>query len=215
MKHLDNHTPTKQKLLNVLKREDYSSIKEVMEHFAISEIAVRKHLRELIGRGFVKEKVVKQEIGRPYHLYSLTSKGHGTFPNQHEQLPLELLRDLEELKGEVAVNDLLLKRKQREEVELTKRMQNVTFDQKVEQMVEYQNEKGYMIEYEKTTDGNYAIKNYNCPIYNLASSYGQICNHEKEMYRNVFTGSTVDSDACLTTGDHFCCWIIKKPDVSK
>lgn len=212
---MNTHTSTKQKLLHVLKREDCMSMKEIMGHFTISEIAIRKHLRELVSQGFMKEKAVKQEIGRPYHLYSLTTKGHGTFPNQHEQLPLELLKDLEDIKGNEAVNDLLLRRKQREEVKIIHQLTEADFDDKVQHMIAYQNEKGYMIEYEITVTGDYAIKNYNCPIYNLASSYRQICNHELEMYRNIFKESKVDSVSCLTSGDHLCSWIIEKPAGNK
>lgn len=215
MKDLNKHTSTKQKLLHVLKRKDCMSMKEIMVHFAISEIAIRKHLRELVSQGFMKEKAVKQEIGRPYHLYSLTTKGHATFPNQHEQLPLELLKDLEAIKGNEVVDDLLLRRKQREEVEIIQQLAEANFDDKVQHLIGYQNAKGYMIEYEKTADGDYAIKNYNCPIYNLASSYQQICNHELEMYRNIFEESKVDSSSCLTTGDHYCCWVIKQPVENK
>lgn len=207
---MNMRTPTKQKLLNVLKREHESSIKDIMVHFDISEIAVRKHLRELISQGFIEEQSVKQEIGRPFHLYTLTSKGHATFPNQHEQLPLELLQDLEDLKGRKAVNDLLLRRKKREEAELLTELADKSFDKKVHHIMQHQTKKGYMIEYEKTAEGDYTIKNFNCPIYNLASSYAQICRHEMEMYQHIFDNGLVDSDACLTKGDTCCSWMIKQ-----
>src|SRR5699024_8418222 len=121
---------------------------------------------DLIRQGFVKEKIVKQDIGRPFHLYSLTGKGHDTFPNQYEQLPMELLKDLEALHGKEAVQALLLKRKEREEEELISRLEDIDFDEKIERIVEVQKEKGYMLEYEKTASGDYEIKNYNCPIFN-------------------------------------------------
>ena len=208
---MNKRTSTKEKILHILKKDSEISIKELMEYFSISEVAVRRHLNDLLRQGFVKEKIVKQDIGRPFHLYLLTAKGHNTFPNQYEQLPMELLQDLEELQGEEAVKDLLLKRKEREEAEFVSQMENIDFDEKVKRIAEIQQEKGYMIEYEKTASGDYEVKNFNCPIFNLASNYGQICNNEKDIYRNIFPDSKVKAQSCMTKGAKYCCWTITKP----
>lgn len=190
------------------------SIKEVLEHFTISEVAIRRHLNDLIRQKLVKERIVKQEIGRPFHLYSLTTKGHETFPNQYSDLPVELLRDLESIQGKEVVNELLQKRVNREEEEMGQKMQDASFDEKMALMAEVQESKGYMIEYEKLADGDYEVKNFNCPIYNIASNYRQICHYEKDMMRNIFPDSKVKPDACMTYGDQYCCWYISKPKTS-
>lgn len=207
---MQHRTTTKQKLLNVLKRLHDSSMKEIMVHFSISEVAVRRHLAELIRQDFIKERIVKQEIGRPYHIYTLTVRGHGTFPNQYEQLSVELLDDLEALQGREAVQAVLLRRKIREEAEIASLIAGEDFDGKIQKIVEHQNKKGYMIEYEQKEDGNYEMKNYNCPIYNLASSYREICRNEKEMLSAVLDDSGVVSESCMTSGGNYCCWVIEK-----
>src|SRR5690625_3374032 len=155
------HTTTKEKILHILKKDSEIAIKDLMDYFSISEVAIRRHLNDLIRQGFVKERIEKQEIGRPYYLYSLTGKGHDTFPNQYDQLPIEILQDLEALQGKKAVTDLLLKRKEREEREFSVQLQNENFDKKIKKIVDLQEEKGYMIEYGKTADGGYEIKNFN------------------------------------------------------
>src|SRR5699024_670235 len=125
---------------------------------------IRRHLNDLIRQKLVKERIVKQEIGRPFHLYSLTTKGHETFPNQYPDLPVELLRDLESIQGKEVVNELLQKRVNREEEEMGQKMQDASFDEKMELMAELQESKGYMIEYEKLADGDYEVKNLNYRI---------------------------------------------------
>lgn len=205
---------TKEKILYTLKKDDEMSIKDVLENFTISEVAIRRHLNDLIRQKLVKERIVKQEIGRPFHLYSLTTKGHETFPNQYADLPVELLRDLETIQGKEVVSELLQKRVNREEEEMRQRLQDASFDEKMELMAELQESKGYMIEYEKLPDGDYEVKNFNCPIYNIASNYRQICHYEKDMMRNVFSDSEVKPDACMTYGDQYCCWYISKPKTS-
>src|SRR5699024_3358644 len=128
------------------------SIKEVLEHFTISEVAIRRHLNDLIRQKLVKERIVKQAIGRPFHLYALTTTGQETFPNQYPDLPVELLRDLESIQGKEVVNELLQKRVNREEEEMGQKMQDASFDEKMELMAELQESKGYMIEYEKLAE---------------------------------------------------------------
>lgn len=202
---------TKEKLLYILKKDQTRTIRELMVYFTISEIAVRKHLNELERQGFIQSEVVKQKIGRPYHTYQLTDRGHQTFPNQYETLPLELLADLEVLQGKQGVYDLLNKRMIREQASFLKEVKHYNFDEKVAEIAKIQDEKGYMIEYDKQEDGSYEMINFNCPIINIASAYKQICLNEKKMLGNVFTDSVVASETCITNGDHFCKWTISKP----
>lgn len=204
---------TKEKILQCLKldREHESTLKEIVVHFTISETAVRKHLQELISQGYIRERTIKQEIGRPYHLYSLTSKGHLTFPNQHDDLPLQMLRDLEEVGGQHVVNELLLKRKEREQDVLVKEIEHVSFAEKVKELTRIQNDRGYMMEFEETSEGDYELTNYNCPIYNIASCYDQICTNEKNMLTNIFPKSDVDFHSCIATGGKYCGWHITNP----
>lgn len=204
--------PTKQKILNILKKDANSTIKEIMEHFSISEIAVRRHIRDLVQQGFIKENKIKQEIGRPYYTYELTDKGHETFPNQYEQLPVELLQDLEAVQGRQAVKEVLDKRKEREETFYLSEIEQVDhFDDQISTISRLQSEKGYMTEYEKLDNGDYIIKNYNCPILNLASSYGRVCRNEKEVFAKIFPNSKVISEKCMTKGEHYCKWVITRP----
>src|SRR5690625_4999843 len=141
-----------------------------MVYFDISEIAVRKHLAELEQQGFIRRKEIKQDIGRPYYIYTLTEKGHQTFPNQFEQLPLEILQDLEDSQGKRAVNALLKQRKSREVETFQTELGDKSFDDRIAAMAKIQDEKGYMIEYEKNAAGDYDVKNYHCPIINIAST---------------------------------------------
>lgn len=57
---MSKRTPTKQRLLTILKKANDLTITEIMKHFTISEIAVRKQLHELVQQGFVKQQSHKQ-----------------------------------------------------------------------------------------------------------------------------------------------------------
>lgn len=206
---------TKDKILELLKKEVKISMKDLSEHFTISEVALRRHINDLIRQNLVQEEEVKQEIGRPYFVYSLTREGHNTFPNQYDQLPVELLRDLEDLYGKEAIEKLLQRRKEREEKELSSHLEGLSFDEKVEKLFQFLEQKGYMLEYEKTDEGNYEIKNYHCPIYNISSNYNQVCRYEKELYKTLFPDSEVTDRSCMSKGNHHCYWVITNPEAKK
>jgi len=212
VRRMKNLTSTKQKLLNILKKDGVCTIGEIMKGFTISEIAVRKHIHELEQQGFITKNTNKQKLGRPYYTYQLTEKGHGTFPNQYEKLPLELLQDLEELQGKEAVNALFSKRLEREKHEMEKSIGKDSFEEKLSKVAKIQNEKGYMVEVEESDDGDYIITNYNCPIANIASAYNQVCTNEQKVFEEVFSSSEVVSQTLITKGHNFCRWVIKKPE---
>src|SRR5699024_9198812 len=189
---------TKEKILHILKKDDEVTIKELLEYFTISEVAIRRHLNDLIRQKFVRERVVKQEIGRTVHTYALSTKGHETYPNQYQELPVEIVPDGEEMENQEAVNDVSKRLVDRDEDEIKEKTDGATFDEKIALMADVKERKGYMIEYEKLANGQYSFKNFNCPIYNVSSNYRQICHYEKDMVRNVFPGSHVVADACMT-----------------
>jgi len=203
---------TKDKILMVLKKRHELSMKELVTYFTISETAVRKQLNELLRQDFAQERIVKKEIGRPYYLYKLTSKGHEAFPNHNDQLPIQLLEDLKESEGEAAVSRLLKTRQVREAKELREVTPADSFKNKIEQLIAYQEEKGYIIDMDEDEEGNIQIINYHCPIFNLASEYDVICSHEREIYRDIFPDSEVISHENLSAGGKCCKWTITNPD---
>lgn len=196
----------------MLKKEHTSTMREIMRHFSISEIAVRKHINILLQEGFIQEEAKKQEIGRPYYVYTLTKKGHQTFPNHYEQLPVELLQDLEEVQGREAVTQVLEKRMNREIKTFKEILRSDNFDDKVEEFARMQDDKGFMVEYFKQEDGSYEMRNYHCPIINISSVYNEICRNEKQTFSEIFPKSNVITHTCITEGDHVCTWTISSPE---
>src|SRR5699024_6877748 len=201
---------TKQKILYVLKKDHDITMNKIMKHFTISEIAVRKHIHKLEQQGFIRKHTHKQDIGRPYYTYSLTEKGHKTFPNQDGNLALQLLQDLEGVQGSQAVTDILSKRMEREKNSFHEKIKNKKLDEKISRIACMQNEKGYMTEVKKSEDGTYEIIYYNCPVASIANSYNEICKNDKRVFEELFSDCEVLSRSLITKGDPHCRWTIKK-----
>src|SRR5690625_4433499 len=208
---MNKRTSTKQKLLNILKKDHKLTMKEIMAYFTISEIAVRRHIHELIQQGFLKKQSMKQEIWLLYYIYELIEKGHATFTNENDTLPLEILQDLESVEGPQVVKKVLAKRMERDKAEFQQTIESDCFDEKVATIVRVQEDKGFMIEYHQTPNGDYEIRNYNCPIINIASKYQQVCSNEKKVLSDVFPDSKVISESCIATGGKYCKWVITQP----
>lgn len=203
---------TKEKILYILKKDGEISMKELVTHFTISDIAVRKHVQSLVWDGFIKKRRKRQAVGRPYHLYSLTKKGHHTFPNQYEELPVQLLQGLEKLEGKETVDRLLQLRSNEEEKEIEQHLSTEHFDERIREVIKMQEEKGYMIDFHKNDRGDYEMRIFNCPIYNLASHYGQVCVNEEAKYQNLFPNCKVKLKSRLTKGAQYCSWIISQEE---
>lgn len=208
---IKKRTPAKQKILEILKREHKGSIKEIMEYFTISEIAVRRHLSDLEKKGYIQREITRQDIGRPYYTYQLTEKGHEIFPNKSEELLLEFLDDFESIQGKDAVNAVLAKRMEREKDHFHFHITAKDFDQRVKQFVELQNSTGFFIEYQKNENGDYELSNYHCPLLKIAEKYRQLCRNEKQVISDIFPQSHVKPTNCLAGEAPYCQWTITKP----
>ncbi|TMN21261.1 helix-turn-helix transcriptional regulator [Lentibacillus cibarius] len=207
---MQNNGSAKRTVLTVLKKENELTISGIMSYFTISEVAVRRHLRELERQGLVKKRFVKQKLGRPYLIYSLTPSGHKTFPSQYESLSLEILWDLEALEGVETVEKVIQKRTEREQAEVKNELNTDDFGQKIRDVAAIQNNKGYMVEVEKIGEDSYEMRHYHCPIAKVASAYRQICSGDQRLYEDLFSEGCVEPRSCIVDGDNCCKWTIKK-----
>ena len=207
---MKKQTPVKEQLLVLLKKHRELSIDQIMNHFSISEIAVRKHLQGLASQNFVNIIHHKQEIGRPYHTYQLAEKGHAYFPNQYQQLSLQLLEDLEDIYGIDTVNGILKKQTDRVEQMLIKEMEKAKIEDNLDTFIKNQNERGYMFERRINSDGSTVLTNYHCPFKDAAVRYPSICKHEEQMLSDLFFDEKITTQSLITDGEACCQWKVSR-----
>src|SRR3954454_23898706 len=99
-KMVQTNMPTKDKILNLLKKDVSLSVNELTECLQITHMAVRKHLNNLEKDGLIESHEMKQPMGRPLQLYSLSKKGERLFQKNYEGITMEFLQDLREIHGE-------------------------------------------------------------------------------------------------------------------
>ncbi|WP_456271158.1 helix-turn-helix transcriptional regulator [Bacillus sp. AK031] len=196
-------------ILTFLKREASLSVNELTERINITHMGVRKHLTALENDGLVTSHSVKQEVGRPLQVYSLTSKGEDYFPRNYEGITVEFIKDIQELHGQESVNYLFTKREDRLTKEYTERMLNKNPEERMKEIYHIQNEKGYMADVSKIDDKTYELTENNCPIYAVANEFKMACTCETSMLKNVLKTKQVSRTNCRTDGDNHCKFLIK------
>lgn len=197
-------TNTRERILELLKKEVALSVNDLTNRLDITHMAVRKHLTSLENEELIKSQEMKQSMGRPLQTYSLTDKGDHVFPKNYEGITVEFLRDIEEIHGEESIQLLFEKRENRLTQEYKNRMNKKTTSEKIEEIVKIQNEKGYMASANKLDDQTFELIEYNCPIYTVAQEFQTACRCETEMFKNVLETDHVRRVSCKTDGDHHC-----------
>lgn len=104
---------TKEKILELLKKQVEMSVGELTDVLGITHMAVRKHLNVLLKDGFVQFREIKQDIGRPLQMFSISEKGDRLFPKNYEGLTVDFLHDIRDLHGDESIHYLFKKRELR------------------------------------------------------------------------------------------------------
>ncbi|WP_400246813.1 helix-turn-helix transcriptional regulator [Niallia sp. JL1B1071] len=200
---------TKDKILHFLKKEGALTVNDFTDRLQITHMAVRKHLTILEKDGLIQSELVKQPMGRPIQSYTLAERAELFFPKSYEGISIDLLHDVKELYGDDSVQQLFNKREERLTNEYISRMSDKTPSEKMLEMVEIQNEKGYMADLSKVDDHTFEITEYNCPILEVAKEFKVACRCETEMLKNVLGTNTVSRTYCRTEGDNHCKFLVQ------
>jgi len=205
-----DHLSTRDEILVMLKTKGALTVSEMSKELGITEMAVRRHLNTLERDELIRSSLVRQAMGRPTNLYSLTEKAQEHFPKTYRDFAKDILDGIYELEGMDKIQQLFDMREERLRARYMEKMPEAlpSIEEKVEALIKIQNEKGYMVDLEETEDGYY-IKENNCPISDIAKQYNHACEGEKKLFTNLL-GSEVEAVQCMASGDQKCVYFVKK-----
>ncbi|GGA32577.1 transcriptional regulator [Paenibacillus physcomitrellae] len=205
--------PTREYLLHLLKTRGPLTAKEMAAELGITEMAVRRHLGTLERDELIEPRLQRQTMGRPTSVYALTEHADGLFPKTYHKVALDLLGELAEEAGEDMVSRLFERRKLKLMRNYEPKMSGEDLRGKVRLLADMQNEGGYMAECEELDNGQFVLKEYNCPIFQVANVYNQACSCELDLFQSLL-GTDVQRTECLAKGGSCCTYVIsqKKSD---
>lgn len=209
------HPSTKDDILQHLLKQGRSTAQDLSESLDISPQAIRRHLKDLETEGAIAYHSVQTGMGRPQHIYELTSAGRDRFPHHYDDFAVSLLDTLAETVGADSVGTILRKQWERKGMEYRERLGRGSLAQRVATLVELRRTEGYMaelIELEPESDGQglrLVIAEYNCAISSVAESFPSVCGHELTMFSIALPDCQVERTHWSIDGDNRCGYLIR------
>jgi predicted ArsR family transcriptional regulator len=178
------------------------------KELGISPVAVRQHLAALDAEGLVATSIERRAVGRPVHLYTITTLGDETFPRQYDALANSLLDELRHAQGEEAVEELFAKRRARLVSSHQLRMEGKSIEERVFELARIQDEDGYMASAE-AVEGGYRVVEHNCAVCKVARRHRAVCNQEIAFIRQLLgPHARVERITHIASGDAACTYLI-------
>ncbi len=187
------------RIMHRLKTRGPQSVKILSKQLDMTTMGVRQHLMDLESKGFIRQtQEERQTRGRPVHLWKLSAKGHGQFPDTHSQATLELIDVIRSSLGGEALDRLIDSRSEKIEAHYREQLSQAEtgLQQQIECLAQLRSDEGYMAEVRLLPDGWMLIENH-CPICAAAESCQQFCKSELDSFQRLFSGI-----ASVTRTDH-------------
>jgi predicted transcriptional regulator len=122
------HQSTKHDILQLLLKQAQATAQELAETLDISPQAIRRHLKDLEMEGLIAYNSVQVGMGRPQHVYELTTQGREHFPNRYDEFAISFLDTLTQTVGHEQVSQILHKQWQRKAIEYRENSGTMAFD---------------------------------------------------------------------------------------
>ncbi len=206
---------TKQDIVQQLIKRGQATAHDLAKFLDISPQAIRRHLKDLEAEGAIKYESVQMGMGRPQHIYQLTSQGRDRFPKRYDEFAISFLDTLTETVGHEQVSQILHKQWQRKAMEYREQLGQSSVKERVAKLVELRKMEGYMAEWYPVESPNqtteqYVLTEHNCAISNVAESFPSVCGHELEMFSAVLFDCTVERTHWIVNGEHRCGYLIRE-----
>jgi len=199
-------TPTRERVMRLIKREGQVSVKTLTEEIGITPMAIRGHLNKLEKDDLIHVDTVRQKLGRPLQVFSLTEKGDSFFPQDYGNFAVELLQDLKEMDDGKTLSLVMQRREDRIFADLEKRMSHLDLDQRMEEYNQFVDSHGHMPILEKTADKRYVLSINNCSLKAVVERFPVCCDSEVSLIHRLFPDATVSKVQSLRNQDKSCCY---------
>lgn len=178
-------------VLRFIQRQGSASVKELEAAMGVTTTAVREQVANLLNEGFLQATRVRGEIGRPYYVYSLTTKAQELFPKDYATLALLLLEETLAMQGSEGLRALLNRVSRRMAEKFDGQTEGKELAQKLLGLVGTLGEQGMEVSMlsvqagEEQEKSDFVLKMHACPYFDVAKSHREICEMEQEMLADL------------------------------
>ncbi len=189
---------TRPPVLDLLKVHGPMNVPRLAKLLGVNPTAVREKLAALQREGLVQVAVEKRKVGRPTHLYSLTPRADGLFPQAGGPVAISILRQLRELDGDSKIDKLFARRTRELAARYRQELSGRSVEERFRELAKIRAAEGYMAEAEGR-----GLTEHHCPIADLAREFPVACRAEKELFEAVL-GVPLDRVEHLAAGGRSC-----------
>jgi predicted ArsR family transcriptional regulator len=177
-----------------------------------SRTGVLQQLRGLGAAGLVTRQTVRHGVGRPRHLYDITTDAQELFPSNYDGLATGLLAAITEIGGEDLLEQVFAARRRQIGDRVRRRIaERVGTDaplaDRVRELAVIQDELGYLAETSLDGDGSVRLRENNCAIFHVAGGGSVACQAELDLFRDILDAD-VQRETHIVAGDRCCSYRI-------
>lgn len=205
-----NLSTAQRQILIAVKRRGEASADELADALSITPSAVRQHLGALKSAGFVACRQMRGRPGRPADLYHSTEMGETFSTNDStSDFSVELLGLIEHEDPNLIVRIFDRLRSRRVE-QFRDKISGMTLGESLAALASDLDAEGYMAQVETLGHERYRLTLHSCPIWMVASHYGQACNSELEFMQELLPDIAVKRVVHKVAGAYVCAYEIDK-----
>lgn len=194
------------RVLKAIQLRGKASIKDVAGDLGVTASAVRQHLAQLEASGAVRAEKIREGVGRPYYLYSVTPEGHNLFHKDYGELArllLSLLLDEVGRNREAGAVKEVMRLLSGQLAELYRdEVSGESLAERLQTWAALLDQRGVTAEIQETEDG-FQLREYGCPYQALAIQNRTACELERQVMARLL-GPGVELESCVLDGHHGC-----------
>ena len=197
-------------ILFQLKSLGQAQAETLARRLGISVQAVRQRLERLLDEDLVAFSDCAQGRGRPRRLWSLAPSAASLFPDTHAQLTVDLIGTIRSELGEMALAQLLERRREQITTAYRKRLAGEPdIEKRLTALADMRSAEGYMARLETLTGETFLLIEDHCPICAAAMTCQGFCSIELEIFQNLLgSGWHIERQDHVLTGARRCTYRI-------
>jgi predicted ArsR family transcriptional regulator len=202
---------TRAQIVSLL-HERSATVADLAEAAALTQMAIRRQLRELMADGLVEGRAVRSPgPGRPAVAYQLTARGERLFPDRSSDLADDVLTFLHDERGKTEMIAFLRWRQKRQQAQYAGELEHIDeLGDRVRRLAELLSEDGFLAEAAVDGDGGIALTQKHCAIKDAAAAHPQLCAFEAALFRQVL-GAQVQRRQTIAGGSTVCVCEVRPP----
>jgi predicted ArsR family transcriptional regulator len=185
-------------VLRFLQVRGSASIKDLELALGVTATAVREQVSQLMSEGVIDARRVRGEVGRPFYIYSLTSKAQELFPKDYGELARMLMEEIIALDGPDKMRLLLDRIGARLADQYAGHLRGQELEEKLRALADLLVDKGVGAEVRPALSGEgFVLHASTCPYYAVVQDHREICGMEQQMLSRLLNADVTLGDCVL------------------